>query len=378
MALSVSTTKDVTVPFLDLHEAYQELKSELTEAFHKVMNSGWYILGEETSKFENEFSSFCGVRHCIGVGNGLDALHLILKAYDIGEGDEVIVPSNTFIATWLAVSYVGAKIIPVEPNEKTYNIDPQNIESAITSKTKAIIPVHLYGQPADMDEINAIAKKYGLWVIEDAAQAHGAFYKDKRTGSLGHVAGFSFYPGKNLGAYGDAGAITTNDDVLAEKIRALRNYGSKVKYTHQIKGFNSRLDELQAALLRVKLRYLDEWNERRTAIATHYLAGISNVNILLPHVEKNVTPVWHLFVVRTRNRDALQSYLKSENIDSLIHYPIPPHLQQAYADMKCPSGSFPISERIHNEVLSLPMGPHMDMIGLQKIICAMNGFSVSV
>ncbi|MBY0272194.1 MAG: DegT/DnrJ/EryC1/StrS family aminotransferase [Alphaproteobacteria bacterium] len=378
MTLSVSPTQDATVPFLDLHEAYHELKSELTEAFQKVMNSGWYILGEEVSKFEEEFASFCGVNHCIGVGNGLDALHLILKAYDIGEGDEVIVPSNTFIATWLAVSYAGAKIIPVEPNEKTYNIDPQKIENAITPKTKAIIPVHLYGQPAEMDEINAIAKKYGLWVIEDAAQAHGALYKGQRTGSLGNAAGFSFYPGKNLGAFGDGGAITTNNDVLAEKIRMLRNYGSKVKYSHQMKGFNSRLDELQAAFLRVKLRYLDEWNERRTAIANHYLDGLSSSDILLPHVVKNIIPAWHLFVVRTKNREVLQSYLKSENIDSLIHYPIPPHLQQAYAEMKCPSGSFPISERIHNEVLSLPIGPHMNMIELQKIICTMNGFSLSV
>lgn len=378
MALSVSTTQDIAIPFLDLHEAYQELKSELTEAFQKVMNSGWYILGEEVSKFEEEFASFCGVNHCIGVGNGLDALHLILKAYDIGEEDEVIVPSNTFIATWLAVSYVGAKIIPVEPNEKTYNIDPQKIEHAITSKTKAIIPVHLYGQPAEMDEINAIAKKYGLWVIEDAAQAHGALYKGQRTGSLGHAAGFSFYPGKNLGAFGDGGAITTNNDLLAEKIRMLRNYGSKVKYSHQMKGFNSRLDELQAAFLRVKLRYLDEWNERRRAIANHYLDGLSSADILLPHVVKNIIPAWHLFVVRTKNREALQSYLKSENIDSLIHYPIPPHLQQAYADMKYPSGSFPISERIHNEVLSLPIGPHMNMIELKKIIISINSFSVNV
>jgi dTDP-4-amino-4,6-dideoxygalactose transaminase len=377
MALKVNIRDDVTIPFLDLHATYQELKNELTTAFQKVMDSGWYILGEEVSKFEKEFASFCGVSHCIGVGNGLDALYLILKAYDIGEGDEVIVPSNTFIATWLAVSYAGAKIIPVEPDESTYNIDPKKIERAITSKTKAIIPVHLYGQPAEMDEINSIAAQYGLWVIEDAAQAQGAFYKDKRTGSLGHAAGFSFYPGKNLGAFGDAGAITTDDDMLADKIRMLRNYGSKVKYTHQIKGFNSRLDELQAAFLRVKLRYLDEWNERRSVIATQYLDCLSNVDILLPRVTKNVKSAWHLFVIRTRHRHALRSYLKSKNIDSLIHYPIPPHLQSAYADMDWPQGRFPISEKIHNEALSLPIGPHMDMISLQKIINSMNGFSVN-
>ena len=377
MALKVNIRDDVPIPFLDLHETYQELKSELTLTFQKVMDSGWYILGEEVSKFEKEFASFCGVNHCIGVGNGLDALHLILKAYDIGEGDEVIVPSNTFIATWLAVSYTGAKIIPVEPDKRTYNIDPKKIETAINSRTKAIIPVHLYGQPAEMDEINTIATQYGLWVIEDAAQAQGAFYKDKRTGSLGHAAGFSFYPGKNLGAFGDAGAITTNDDGLAEKIRMLRNYGSKVKYTHQTKGFNSRLDELQAAFLRVKLQYLDEWNERRSAIATQYLESLSNAHILLPHVAKDVKSAWHLFVIRTRHRDALQSYLKSKNIDSLIHYPVPPHLQQAYADMDWPQGRFPISEKIHNEVLSLPIGPHMDRISLQKIISSLNGFSVN-
>jgi dTDP-4-amino-4,6-dideoxygalactose transaminase len=374
MTLTVKETGNFSVPFLELGETYQELKNELTSVFQKVMDSGWYILGEEVSKFEEEFAAYCGVTHCIGVGNGLDALHLILKAYDIGEGDEVIVPSNTFIATWLAVSYVGAKIIPVEPDERTFNIDPHEIEKAITPQTKAIIPVHLYGQPTKMDEINAIAKKYDLHVIEDAAQAHGALYKGKKTGSLGHAAGFSFYPGKNLGAFGDAGAITTNDDILAEKIRMLRNYGSKVKYTHQLKGYNSRLDELQAAFLRVKLRYLDKWNERRVLIANAYLNSISNKNILLPKLDENINHAWHLFVVRTSDRNSLQSYLKSHHIDTLIHYPIPPHLQQAYAERNWKKGSFPISEDIHNEVLSLPIGPHMNEPSVQKIINVVNGY----
>lgn len=377
MALSVKTEENFVIPFLDLQESYQELKEELSSAFQKVMESGWYIHGEEVSKFEEEFASFCGVNHCIGVGNGLDALHLILKAYDIGEGDEVIVPSNTFIATWLAVSYVGAKIIPVEPDESTYNIDPKKIESAITSRTKAIIPVHLYGQPAEMDEINSIAKKYGLWVIEDAAQAQGAFYKDKRTGSLGHAAGFSFYPGKNLGAFGDAGAITTNDEAIAHKMRMLRNYGSITKYQHQFKGFNSRLDELQAAFLRVKLRFLDEWNLRRVALANQYLKGLSNPDIILPIVAEDTKPVWHLFVIRTKYRDKLQSYLNKKNIGSIIHYPIPPHLQPAYKDMVFPLGSFPISEKIHDEVLSLPIGPHLNSDCLQRVISLVNGFSLN-
>jgi dTDP-4-amino-4,6-dideoxygalactose transaminase len=376
MTLNIKTKENFIIPFLDIRESYHELKDELLATFEKVMESGWYILGEEVSKFEEEFATYCGVNHCIGVGNGLDALYLILKAYNIGAGDEVIVPSNTFIATWLAVSYAGAKIVPVEPDEKTYNIDPKKIEMAITPKTKAIIPVHLYGQPAEMDEINNIAEKYGLWVIEDAAQAQGALYKNKRAGSLGHVAGFSFYPGKNLGAFGDAGAITTNDTILADKIRILRSYGSKTKYDHRLKGLNSRLDELQAAFLRVKLRYLDEWNKRRSEIAHQYLEHLSNPAIVLPVVAENTKSVWHLFVIRTHNRDELQSYLKLNYIDSLIHYPVPPHLQPAYDDMSLSKGSFPISEKIHDEVLSLPISPHIDTESIQKVIMAVNRFSI--
>lgn len=364
----------IQVPFLDLKATYLELKSELDEAFHRVMNSGHYILGSEVKQFEEEFAHYCGVKNCIGVGNGLEALHLILLAYGIGPGDEVIVPSNTYIATWLAVTYTGAKIVSVEPDLATYNLDPQALEKAITSKTKAILAVHLYGQPADIDPINEIARKYNLKVIEDSAQAQGALYKGRKTGALGDASGFSFYPGKNLGAFGDAGAITTQDDRLAEKLRMLRNYGSKIKYENQCIGYNSRLDELQAAFLRVKLRYLDEWNERRCAVANQYLKSMSNTNIIFPSVDKNVNHVWHVFVVRTKDREALRNHLSSYNIDSLIHYPIPPHLQQAYVEMGCTNGSFPISEKIHNEVLSLPISPHMKESHIQNVIDAINSF----
>jgi dTDP-4-amino-4,6-dideoxygalactose transaminase len=375
MPLEIKCIENNRIPFLDLGATYQELKGELTAAFERVMNSGWYILGEEVSKFEEEFAAYCGTRHCIGVANGLDALYIILKAYDIGPGDEIIVPSNTYIATWLAISYVGATVIPVEPDKGTYNIDPQKIEQAITSRTKAILPVHLYGQPAAMDEINAIAKRHNLWVIEDAAQSQGALYKGEKAGALGNASGFSFYPGKNLGAFGDAGAITTNNKALADKIRTLRNYGSKTKYMNEIKGVNSRLDEMQAAFLRVKLKYLDEWNKRRSTIAKQYLENLKNTAIILPQVSENATPVWHVFVVRTSRRDALQSYLKSNNIDTLIHYPLPPHLQNAYTDLGFQEGHFPISEKIHREVLSLPLGPHMDTEQVERVIHTVNGFA---
>lgn len=357
------------IPFLDLKSPYLELKEELDEAYHRVMESGWYILGEEVESFEAAFAKYCGTKFCVGVGNGLDALHLILRAYGIGPGDEVIVPSNTYIATWLAVSYAGAKPIPVEPRIDTYNIDPERIEEAITSKTKAILPVHLYGQPADMDTINLIAKKYNLPVIEDAAQAHGAIYKGKKTGSLGNAAGWSFYPGKNLGAFGDAGAVTTNDPDLAEKVRTLRNYGSKVKYVNEIKGFNSRLDPLQAAFLKIKLKYLDEWNARRSTIADYYLAELSKVRDLkLPVIPEWASPCWHLFVVRSKNRDSLTEQLLNYGINTLIHYPFPPHLQLAYYEMEMSKGSFPISEKIHQTILSLPISPHMKIEAANKVI----------
>lgn len=348
------------VHFLDLKAAYLELKEELDDAYHRVMESGWYILGEEVEEFEKEFAAYCGVKHCIGVGNGLEALHLILRAYEIGKGDEVIVPANTYIATWLAVSYAGATPVPVEPKIKTYNIDPNLIESAVTEKTKAIMPVHLYGQPAEMDAINVVAKKYNLKVIEDAAQAQGAKYKNKKTGNLGDAAGFSFYPGKNLGAYGDAGAVTTNDDRLAEQIRLLRNYGSKIKYQNEVKGFNSRLDPLQCAFLRVKLKYLDEWNLRRSKLAKHYLDNFAGkTELVLPVIAEEAEPVWHLFVVRTTERNELQAYLNRANIGTLIHYPIPPSLSNAYKEFK--QHNFPLSKQIADEVLSLPLGPHLSL-----------------
>jgi dTDP-4-amino-4,6-dideoxygalactose transaminase len=349
----------MNIPFLDLKAPHNELRDEMREAFERVLDSGWYILGAEVNLFEREFADYCQADHCIGVGNGLDALHLILRAYGIGEGDEVIVPSNTYIATWLAASYAGATPVPVEPDERTYNLDPSQLESAITPRTKAIIAVHLYGQPADMDAINAVAKKHGIKVIEDAAQAHGASYKGRRIGSLGDAAGFSFYPGKNLGAIGDAGAVTTNDPFLAEKVRLLCNYGSKIKYRNEVKGFNSRLDELQAAFLRKKLKKLDEWNARRTVLATVYLRELQDSPLGLPFVPKWAAPVWHLFVVRHPHRDAVQKQLTEEGIGTMIHYPIPPHRQEAYVELRYLEGTYPIAERIHREVLSLPIGPHL-------------------
>jgi len=346
------------VPFLDLKAPYIELKDELDAAYRRVMESGWYILGKEVEVFEAEFAAYCETKQCIGVASGLDALHLIVRAYGIGPGDEVIVPSNTYIATWLAVTHAGATPVPVEPDERTYNIDPARIEATITSKTKAVMVVHLYGQPADMDPINAIARKHGLKVIEDCAQAHGARYKGRKTGCLGDAAAFSFYPGKNLGAFGDGGAVTTNDSELAHRIAVLRNYGSQIKYKNEIIGFNSRLDELQAALLRVKLGKLDEWNERRRQIATVYLEQLSsNKDFVLPSVPEWAEAVWHLFVVRTRDREGFQRFLKDKGVGTMIHYPIPPHLQDAYTGLGLLKGSLPISETIHNEVLSLPIGP---------------------
>jgi dTDP-4-amino-4,6-dideoxygalactose transaminase len=350
----------VKVPFLDFAAPYEELKAELDEAYFRFMRSAWYVLGKEVEAFEQEFAGYCGAKHCVGVGNGLEALHLILRAYGIGKGDEVIVPSNTYIATWLAVSHADAAPVPVEPDSKTFNLDPDRIEAAITPRTKAIMPVHLYGQPADMDPILKIAHKHGLKVVEDNAQAQGARYKGRRTGSLGDAAGNSFYPGKNLGAFGDAGAVTTNDDVLAEKVRMLRNYGSKKKYYNDVKGYNSRLDELQATFLRVKLKKMDEWNGRRRAVAENYLQGLRcAADLILPFVPAWADPVWHLFVVRHSERDLLQQKLTEGDIGTLIHYPVPPHLSGAYADAKWKRGDFPMAEELSDTVLSLPMGPHL-------------------
>lgn len=359
-----------SIPFLDLKTPHIELRLQLEAALVRVLDSGWYIQGSELKQFETEFANYCEVEHCIGVGNGLDALHLILRAYGIGKGDEVIVPSNTYIATWLAASYADATPIPVEPDVRTYNIDPTLIEDAITPNTKAIIAVHLYGQPADMDAINAIAKKHNLKVIEDAAQAHGARYKGRRVGTLGDAAGFSFYPGKNLGAIGDGGAVTTNDAELAKQIRILGNYGSQVKYHNEVKGYNSRLDELQAAFLRAKLQTLDAWNTRRKVIAADYLREMVDCNLVLPFVPEWADPVWHLFVVRYAQRDALQKKLGEAGVATMIHYPIPPHLQLAYSELNYKQGDFPIAEVIHREVLSLPIGPHHDAASKIVVIAA--------
>lgn len=366
----------IRVPFLDLQAQFLELGSELEAATHSVLNSGHYVLGEQVARFEEEFAAFCGVRHCVGVGNGLDALHLILRARGIGPGDEVIVPANTYIATWLAVSHAGARPVPVEPDPRTCNLDPARLEAAVTPATKAILAVHLYGQPADMAPILEVAERHGLRVIEDAAQAHGARYRGRRVGGLGDAAGFSFYPGKNLGAIGDGGAVTTNDAELAETVRLLRNYGSRVKYHNELKGFNSRLDELQAALLRVKLRRLDEWNGRRGAMAARYLEQLAGSGLVLPWVPAWADPVWHLFVVRHPCRDALQRRLERAGIGTLVHYPIPPHRQPAYAELGLDEGALPIAEAIHREVLSLPLGPHLTeeqqaaVVAALRAVCA--------
>ena len=324
--------------------------------------------------FESEFAAYCGTRHCVGVGNGLDALALILRALEIGPGDEVIVPANTYIATWLAVSHVGALPVPVEPDETTYNLDPAQLEGAISDRTKAILVVHLYGLPADMDGIDQIANRHGIPVIEDAAQAHGALHRGRRAGSLGIAAGFSFYPTKNLGALGDGGAVTTNDRALVEKVRTLRNYGSHVRYMNDEIGYNSRLDELQAALLRVKLSRLDEWNEQRRYLAEAYCKALSASRLSLPSTPPYAEHVWHLYVVRTRARDALMDFLEQRGIATLVHYPIPPHLQQAYLNLGHARGCLPISEAIHQEVLSLPLWPQMPVGNVEIVAQAISEF----
>jgi dTDP-4-amino-4,6-dideoxygalactose transaminase len=365
----------VKVPFLDLKAPYFELKAEIDSACQSVVASGQYIRGQEVAAFEQDFAAFCNAKHCIGVANGLDALHLILRAYEIGVGDEVIVPTNTYIASWLAVSYAGATPVPVEPDPSTFNIDPKRIEAAITPLTKAIMPVHLYGQTADMDPILKVADAYGLKVIEDAAQAHGALYKGKPAGSLGHSAAFSFYPGKNLGALGDAGAVITNDGELAEKVRMLGNYGSRTKYAHEYKGYNSRMDELQAALMRAKLPKLIEWNDRRRAIAVTYTEALKEINDLeLPYCPQWSQPVWHLYVVTHPLREKLQKHLEQSGITTLIHYPIPPHLSAAYSDCDWKAGCFPIAEKMAQQVLSLPMGPHLSQEQAEYVASAIRAF----
>lgn len=361
----------MTVPFLDLQAINHSQATELQAAFQRVLDSGWYILGQEVAQFEQRFAAYCGAAQGIGVANGLDAIMLVLKAGGIGPGDEVIVPSNTFIATWLAVSQCGATPVPVEPVAATYNLDPARVAAAITPRTRAIVPVHLYGQPADMDPILALAAQHGLLVVEDAAQAHGARYRGRRTGCLGQAAAFSFYPGKNLGALGDAGGITTNDTALAERIRTYRNYGSQKKYHNLVQGFNSRLDEMQAAFLNVKLDALDAGNAQRRAIAARYSELLSGVpGLSLPAVPEWAEPVWHLYVVRHARRDALAARLAEQGIGTIVHYPIAPHLQQAYAELGYKEGDFPIAEAIHREVLSLPIGPHMTLAQAEQVAAA--------
>jgi dTDP-4-amino-4,6-dideoxygalactose transaminase len=356
------------IPFLDLQATYLELKLELDAAVSRVLSSGWYLLGAEILAFEQEFAAFTGSKHCIGVANGLDALFLSLRARGVGPGDEVLVPSNTYIATWLAVTMTGAIPIPVEPVEATFNIDPTRLEASVTVRTKAIIAVHLYGQTADMDPILEVANRHGLFVLEDAAQAHGATYQGRQAGSLGHAAGWSFYPGKNLGAFGDAGAITTDDDDLAARLRMLRNYGSKVKYVNEVPGVNSRLDELQAAILRVKLQKLNEWNHRRRQIASIYLEGLRQSGLSLPFVPNWSNPVWHIFAVRHPERDRLREALQREGVGTLIHYPIPPHQQEAYSSLGLTQHDLPISEAIHREELSLPIGPHLILEDANRVV----------
>jgi dTDP-4-amino-4,6-dideoxygalactose transaminase len=355
------------VPFLDVRGAYLELQGELDAACRQVMDSGSYILGREVAAFEREFADYCGARYCVGVGNGLEALQLILRGWGIGEGDEVIVPANTYIASWLAVSQAGARPVPVEPDERTYNIDPARIEAAISPRTKAIMPVHLYGLPVDMAPVVEIARRFGLKIVEDAAHAHGARYQGRRAGSLGHAAAFSFYPSKNLGAFGDAGAVVTEDEALARRIAVLRHYGSEERYVNSVKGYNSRLDELHAAMLRIRLRHLDEWNERRRKAARLYRSLLADLPVTLPIEPAEMEHVWHLFVIRVRERGALQAHLERRGVATLIHYPIPPHMQRAYDDLGLRSGALPATEVIHREVLSLPMGPHLSEVQVRYV-----------
>lgn len=360
------------VKFLDLYKINERYRTEIDTRIKNVLDSGWYILGEQNKLFETNFAKYTGVKHCIGCANGLDALNLIIRGYGFNSGDEIIVPSNTYIASILAISENNCIPVLVEPDIKTYNIDPNKIEAVITDKTRAIMVVHLYGQAVQMEPVLEIAKKYNLKVIEDAAQAHGAIYKGKRTGNLADAAGFSFYPGKNLGALGDGGCITTNNDELASKIRAIANYGSDRKYHHIYKGINSRLDEIQAAILDVKLAFLDEDNARRKEISKFYRTNIKNSEIILPETYDEMAHVWHIFAIRTKNRAKLQEYLEKNNIQTNIHYPTPPHKQGAYSEWM--QKSYPISEKIHNEIISIPMSPVLTNEEIQKVVEVLNGY----
>lgn len=364
------------IKFNDLQKTNSTYEIDFKEKFDQFLKKGWYILGKEVSDFETNFASYCGVKHCIGVGNGMDALTLILKSYielgKLNKDDEIIVPANTYIATILAIIDSGLTPILVEPSLENYNLDPDLIEEKLTSKTKAILVVHLYGQVCNMNLIEDISLRNKLLIIEDAAQSHGAVYNNKKVGNLGNAAGFSFYPGKNLGALGDGGAITTNDSVLANTITSMRNYGSEKKYSNRIKGVNSRLDEIQAAFLNIKLPYLDQDNKTRRNIADRYLSEIKNPKLLLPKVTNKKNHVFHLFVIRTKDRNSLQVYLSDNNIDSMIHYPIPPHKQKAlseFSDLK-----LPITEKIHHEILSIPLNPILEKDEIEKIINVLNNY----
>jgi dTDP-4-amino-4,6-dideoxygalactose transaminase len=360
------------IKFLDLHKINERYRTEIDKKIKNVLDSGWYLLGKQDEEFEKNFAKFCNVKYCIGCANGLDALTLIIKAYGFTNGDEIIVPANTYIASILAISENGCTPVLIEPDINTYNINPDLIEEKITDKTKAILVVHLYGQAVQMEKIWQIAKKYNLKVIEDSAQAHGAMYQGKRTGNLGDASGFSFYPGKNLGCMGDGGAITTNDEILATKLRALRNYGSHKKYHNIYVGTNSRLDEIQAGILDVKLPYLDLDNSRRREIAKYYQENIKNSKVILPKNYDENSHVWHIFAVRTKNRDEFQEYLKQNDIQTLIHYPIPPHKQECYKQWN--NLSFPITEEIHNTILSLPISPVMTDDEVQKVVEIVNKY----
>ena len=360
------------IKFLDLYKINERFRNEIDARIKTVLDKGWYLLGEQDKRFEENFAKYCGVKHCIGCANGLDALNLIIKGYGFGNGDEILVPANTYIASILAISENGCTPVMVEPDIETYNINPDLIEEKITDKTKAIMVVHLYGQAVQMDKIREIAKKYNLKIIEDSAQAHGAVYNGKKTGNLGDASGFSFYPGKNLGCMGDGGCITTNDDELALKIRALANYGSDRKYHHIYKGVNSRLDEIQAAVLDVKLPFLDKDNERRREISKYYRKNIKNPNIILPKTYDENAHVWHVFVLRCENRDKFKNYLEQNGIETNIHYPTPPHKQGAYSEWE--NMSYPVTEKIHNEVISIPMSPVLTDEEVKKIVEVINNY----
>jgi dTDP-4-amino-4,6-dideoxygalactose transaminase len=367
----------VQVPFLDVGAAYRELRDDLDAAYRRVMESGQYVLGAEVEAFEREFAAYCGARHCVGVASGLDALVLLLRAHGIGPGDDVLVPAHTFVATWLAVSATGARPVPVDVDPATANLDASLLPGALTPRARAVLPVHLYGQPADMDAIAAFAREHGLLVLEDAAQAHGARLRGRRAGSLGDGAGFSFYPGKNLGAFGDGGAVVCDDDTLAERLRLLRNYGSARKYRHEVRGVNSRLDPLQAAMLRVKLGVLDAWNDRRRAIAKRYLERLPADAADLPRTIPGAEPVWHLFVVRSEHRDALRAHLSACGVETLLHYPSPPHRTGAYADGAGADARVPVADRLAETVLSLPIGPHLPVEEVDQVIHAVGSFTAA-